>query len=129
MPPNLKERTNLRDYYGSISYNVKAIYDRYMSWFDENPAHLWPLKPVDEATGFVRCMGGNEAVLEKAQEYRTNKNLRFAATIPDNLAFATQSNPDEKELAAMYTELGYSSENATWRNIYLTGAFELENGP
>ncbi|KAJ5958013.1 beta-lactamase domain-containing protein [Penicillium vulpinum] len=138
MLPNLKERTNLRDYYGSISHNVKAVHDRYIGLFDGNPASLWPLKPVDESTEFVKCMGGNEAVLEKAQEYRANKNLHFAATVLNKLVFATQSNPDEKdgevarmakeELAAVYTELGYSSENGTWRKIYLTAAFELENG-
>lgn len=139
MPPTLSTRTNLRGYYGSISHNAKAVYDKYMGWFNGNPAYLWPLVPTDEATEFVKCMGGSNAVLFKAQEYHTKKNLRFAATLLDKLVFATQSNPDEKDgevakeakesLAAVYTELGYGAENGTWRNIYLTGAFELKNGP
>ncbi|KAJ6118243.1 beta-lactamase domain-containing protein [Penicillium samsonianum] len=139
MPPTLSARTNLRGYYGSISHNVKGVSDHYMGWFDGNPAYLCPLTPVDEATELVKCMGGSEAVLEKAQVYHTNKNLRFAATLLDKLVFATQSCPDEKnsevakeakqELAAVYTELGYSTENGTWRNFFLTGAFELQNGP
>lgn len=139
MPPTLSARTNLRGYYGSISHNVKGVYDHYMGWFNGNPAYLWPLTPVDEATELVKCMGGSKAVLEMAQVYHTNKNLRFAATLLDKLVFATQSSPDEKnsevakeakeELAAVYTELGYSTENGTWRNFFLTGAFELQNGP
>ncbi|KAJ5921104.1 beta-lactamase domain-containing protein [Penicillium verhagenii] len=138
MPPTLSARTNLRGYYGSVSHNVKAVYDHYMGWFNANPAYLWPLTPVDEATELVKCMGGSQSVLEKAQAYHSDKNLRFAATLLDKLVFATQSNADEKdsdvaqkakeELAAVYTELGYGAENGTWRNFFLTGAFELQNG-
>ncbi|KAM5473645.1 hypothetical protein MauCBS54593_002443 [Microsporum audouinii] len=138
MPPSLSSRTNLRGYYGSISHNAKAVYDKYMGWFDGNPAYLWPLPPTAESIEFVKCMGGNEAVLKLAQGYRTDKNYRFAATLLDKLVFATQSNPAEKdretakqakqELAAVYTALGYGAENGPWRNIYLTGAYELKNG-
>ncbi|KAJ5933641.1 beta-lactamase domain-containing protein [Penicillium verhagenii] len=138
MPPTLIARTNLRGYYGSVSHNVKAVYDHYMGWFNANPAYLWPLTPVDEATELVKCMGGSQSLLEKAQAYHTDKNLRFAATLLDKLVFATQSSADEKdsdvaqkakeELAAVYTELGYGAENGTWRNFFLTGAFELQNG-
>ncbi|KAJ5795312.1 beta-lactamase domain-containing protein [Penicillium paradoxum] len=99
MPPNLEVRAHRRDYYGSINHNVKAVYDKYMGWFDGNPAYLWPLPPAEEAIEFVKCMGGSEAVLEKAQEYSKNKNLRFAATILDKLVFATQSDPNEEGLA------------------------------
>ncbi|KAJ6032503.1 beta-lactamase domain-containing protein [Penicillium herquei] len=138
MPPTLRQRTNLQGYYGSISHNVKGVYDHYMGWFIGNPAYLWPLTPVDEAIEFVKCMGGSKSVLEKAKEYHAGQNLRFAATLLDKLVFATQSSADEndsevakeakEELASVYTELGYGSENGTWRNFFLTGAFELQNG-
>ncbi|KAA8572569.1 hypothetical protein EYC84_003173 [Monilinia fructicola] len=138
MPPTLSTKSNLRGYYGSISHNAKAVYDKYMGWFNGNPAHLWPLQPTDEATEFVTCMGGADAVLSLAQGYITNNNLRFAATLLDKLVFATKSSDDPDSdiaksamstLASVYTSLGYGSENGTWRNIYLTGAFELSNGP
>ncbi|KAB8239221.1 hypothetical protein ETB97_012028 [Aspergillus alliaceus] len=129
MPPQLQDKTNLRGYYGSINHNVKAVYDKYMGWFDGNPAYLWPLAPVDEAKEFVQCMGGPEKVLQLAQQYRASKNLRFAATLLDKLVFADASNQDAKdELASVYTDLGYGAENGTWRNIYLTGAYELQHG-
>ncbi|RAL67580.1 hypothetical protein DID88_008335 [Monilinia fructigena] len=121
-----------------LSHNAKAVYDKYMGWFNGNPAHLWPLQPTDEATEFVTCMGGTNAVLSLAQGYITNNNLRFAATLLDKLVFAIKSSDDPDSdisknamstLASVYTSLGYGSENGTWRNIYLTGAFELTNGP
>jgi alkyl sulfatase BDS1-like metallo-beta-lactamase superfamily hydrolase len=132
-PPNLSLRTNLRGYYGSVSHNVKAIYDKYMGWFDGNPANLWKLQPTDEATEYVKCMGGQEAVLEMAQAYVAEKNtesLRFAATLLDKLIFADPNDSDAKnELISVYQQLGQGAENATWRNIYLSGAYELQNGP
>ncbi|KAF7874816.1 hypothetical protein EAF04_001990 [Stromatinia cepivora] len=137
MPPTLSTKTNLQGYYGSISHNAKAVYDKYMGWFNGNPAYLWPLQPTDEATEFVKCMGGNQAVLNLANGYITNNNLRFAATLLDKLVFAVQSSDDKdsdvakqamETLASVYTTLGYGSENGTWRNIYLTGAYELQFG-
>ncbi|QSZ35035.1 hypothetical protein DSL72_007898 [Monilinia vaccinii-corymbosi] len=138
MPPNLSAKSHLRGYYGSISHNAKAVYDKYMGWFDGNPAHLWPLQPTDEATEFVTCMGGADAVLALAQGYIANNNLRFAATLLDKLVFATKSSDDPDSdvatsaistLASVYTSLGYGAENGTWRNVYLAGAFELMNEP
>jgi alkyl sulfatase BDS1-like metallo-beta-lactamase superfamily hydrolase len=123
MPPNLSTRTNLQGYYGSISHDVKGIYDKYMSWFDGNPAYLWPLAPADEATEYVKCIGGAAAVLGLAQEYYANRNFRFAATLLDKLIFATQSDPEQKDsdasnqvkqtLISVYTDLGYGAENGT----------------
>ncbi|KID75813.1 Alkyl/aryl-sulfatase BDS1 [Metarhizium brunneum] len=132
-PPNLSLRTNLRGYYGSVSHNVKAIYDKYMGWFDGNPANLWKLEPTDEAVEYVKCMGGPKVVLEKAKAYvseNIDSKLRFAATLLDKLIFAYPDNVDAKnELISVYQKLGQSAENGTWRNIYLTGAYELQNEP
>lgn len=131
IPPSLSTRAHIRGYYGSISHNVKGIYDRYMGWFNGNPAYLWPLSPVGEATQFVECMGGSDSVLEKAKHYHANGNLRFAATLLDKLIFSDPENiADAKaELASVYQKLGQGAENGIWRNIYLTGAYELQHGP
>jgi alkyl sulfatase BDS1-like metallo-beta-lactamase superfamily hydrolase len=125
MPPTLSTKTNLQGYYGSISHDPKAVYDKYIGWFDGNPAYLWPLQPTDEATEFVTCVGGNQAVLDLADGYMTKKNFRFAATLLDKLVFAKQA---MTTLASVYTTLGYGSENGIWRNNYLTGAYELQFG-
>ncbi|EFY89487.1 beta-lactamase domain-containing protein [Metarhizium acridum CQMa 102] len=130
MPPNLSVKTHLRGYYGSISHNVKGVYDKYMGWFDGNPSKLWPHTPADEATRYVASMGGSDQVLATAKDYIAKGDLRFAATLLNHVVFADDQNTDAKnELASVYTTLGYGCENGTWRNIYLTGASELQNGP
>ncbi|KFG77759.1 beta-lactamase domain-containing protein [Metarhizium anisopliae] len=130
MPPNLSSKTHLRGYYGSVNHNVKGVYDKYMGWFDGNPANLWPHTPVDAATRYVACMGGSDLVLAKAKDFVAKKDLRFAATLLNHLVFADDTNTAAKEeLISVYTTLGYGCENGTWRNIYLTGAYELDQGP
>lgn len=94
-PPKLNLRTNLRGYYGSVSHNVKAIYDKYVGWFDGNPANLWPLPPNEEATQFVQCMGGSEKVLQLAQQYQDKDNLRFAATLLNKLIFSKSPHQED----------------------------------
>ena len=36
----------MRGYYGTFSHNAKAVYQRYLGWYDANPANLNPLPPV-----------------------------------------------------------------------------------
>ena len=130
LPDVLAKSWYSQGYYGSLSHNVKAIYHRYMGWFDGNPARLWEHPPVDLATRYVDCMGGASAVLAKAKQYESEKDFRFAATLLNHLVFAEPTNADAKtELASVYTQLGYGCENGTWRNFYLTGAQELQFGP
>ena len=130
LPDVLAKSWYSQGYYGSISHNVKAIYHRYMGWFDGNPAHLWEYPPVDSATRYVDCMGGASAVIDKAKQYTSNQDYRFAATLLNHVVFADPTNADAKtELASVYTQLGYQCENGTWRNFYLTGAQELQSGP
>ena len=123
LPDILAKSWYSQGYYGSLSHNVKAIYHRYMGWFDGNPAHLWEHPPVDSATRYVDCMGGASAVLDKAKQYAADQDFRFAATLLNHLVFADSTNADAKtELVSVYTQLGYYCENGTWRNFYLTGA-------
>ncbi|MFI7340674.1 alkyl/aryl-sulfatase [Streptomyces sp. NPDC050085] len=128
LPPALQGWAN-RGYYGSLSHNVKGIYQRYMGWFDANPAHLWEHTPVDEAKRYVKAMGGRAATITKAKLFAREGDLRFAATLLNHVVFADPENRTAKaELAGIYTKLGYATENAVWRNFYLTGAMELTDG-
>jgi alkyl sulfatase BDS1-like metallo-beta-lactamase superfamily hydrolase len=129
MPPALERAWHTHGYYGSVSHNVKAIYQRYLGWFDGNPAHLWQHPPEESAVRYVECMGGVDAVLAKAESYRDRGDLRFAAELLDRVVFAEPGNIRAKELlAGVYDSLGYGSENGTWRNFFLTGAHELRHG-
>jgi alkyl sulfatase BDS1-like metallo-beta-lactamase superfamily hydrolase len=129
LPPGLEQAWHARGYYGSVSHNVKAIYQRYLGWFDGNPATLWEHPPVETARRYVDCFGGVEAVLAKAREYDDAGDPRFAAQLLQHAVFAEPGNAAAKEqLAQVYERLGYGAENGTWRNFYLTGAQELRDG-
>lgn len=126
LPPALRKSWAARGYYGSVSHNVKAIYQRYMGWFDGNPAHLWEHPPTELAKRFAADYGGIEALVAKGRQYADGGDPRFAATLLNYAVFAEPTRADAREaLAAVYDRLGHGAENATWRNFYLTGAMEL----
>ncbi|KAI9648935.1 hypothetical protein NHQ30_001501 [Ciborinia camelliae] len=129
MPDSLEQMWSAKGYYGSVSHNVKAIYHRYMGWFDGNPAHLWEYPPEPLARRYVECMGGIENVIKIAKDNFINvdpPDYRFAATLLSHAVFSQQSNTEARsELSKVFTKLGYGAENATWRNFYLCGAKEL----
>lgn len=129
-PPELDRLWAGRGYYGSVSHNVKAIYQRYMGWFDGNPAHLWEHPPVAQARRYVADYGGADAVVAKAREYTARDDPRFAATLLCHAVFAEPDHAEAREeLARVYERLGHGAENGPWRNFYLTGARELRQGP
>ncbi len=129
MPPTLEQAWHTHGYYGSVSHNVKAVYQRYLGWFDGNPARLWPHPPVEASTRYVECMGGADAVVAKAVAYAADGDLRFAAELLDRVVFADPDHEAAKDaLIGVYERLAYGSENGTWRNFYLMGAHELRNG-
>ncbi|MEE4024980.1 alkyl sulfatase dimerization domain-containing protein [Gordonia sp. PKS22-38] len=129
LPPALEKAWHTRGYYGSVSHNVKAIYQRYMGWFDGNPAHLWQHPPEEQGKRYVEYMGGSAAVLERARKSFDDGDLRWVAEVVSHVVFAEPDNTEAKELLADALEqLGYGAENGTWRNIYLAGAYELRRG-
>lgn len=126
LPPALDGAWHARGYYGSVSHNVKAIYQRYLGWFDGHPSSLWPHPPKAAAERYVETIGGIDVVVEKARNYLARADYRFAAELLKHAVYADPSHSDARTaLAETYDHLGYGSENATWRNFYLTGAKEL----
>ena len=129
LPGALDQKWYTRGYYGSLSFNVRAVYQRYLGFYDGNPANLNPLPPVETALRTVEAMGGGAAVLEKMRAAMAKGDYRWAAQLGNQLLFAEPDNNDgRKAQAEALEQLGYQSENATWRNMYLTGATELRNG-
>ena len=126
MPPGLDRAWHTHGYYGSASHNTKAIYQRYLGWYDGNPAHLWQHPPQATGTRYVQAFGGIDATLAKAREFDQQGDLRFAAELASHAVFADPDRDDARDLLATVLErLGYGAENATWRNCYLMGATEL----
>jgi alkyl sulfatase BDS1-like metallo-beta-lactamase superfamily hydrolase len=129
LPPALAHEWYNRGYYGTMSHNSKAVYQRYMGCYDANPAALHALPPVAAGTHYVAALGGPEAVLAKAQSAVDAGEYRWAAMLLDHLVFSDPENRKACEtLAGVYTQLAYRAEAGTWRNIYLTGAQELRHG-
>ncbi|MFJ8957279.1 alkyl/aryl-sulfatase [Streptomyces sp. NPDC102381] len=129
LPPALENAWNTHGYYGSVSHNLKAIYQRYMGWFDGNPAHLWQHPPVEAGRRYVEFMGGADAVVDKARGSFDEGDYRWAAEVLSHVVFAEPDHAAARELLADTLEqLGYGAENGTWRNFYLSGTTELRAG-
>ncbi|HVT24154.1 MAG TPA: alkyl sulfatase dimerization domain-containing protein, partial [Rhizomicrobium sp.] len=130
LPQVLAKQWFNRGYYGTMSHNSKAIYQRYLGWYDANPANLNPLPPEPAAKKYVEAMGGAAKVMALAAEAVKEGDLRWASMLLNHVVFADETNTAAREqLAAIYTRLGFEAEAGSWRNIYLTGAQELRNGP
>ncbi|HET9063099.1 MAG TPA: alkyl sulfatase dimerization domain-containing protein, partial [Candidatus Binatia bacterium] len=129
LPPSLQPAFANRGYYGTVSHNVKAVYQFYFGWYDANPAHLNPLPPTEEGAKYVAAMGGAQNVLEQGRAAYDAGEYRWAATLLNHLVFATPEHAEAKALlAATYDQLGYRAESGPWRDVYLTGAYELRHG-
>ncbi len=129
LPPALEGAWHARGYYGSVSHNVKAVYQRYMGWYDGNPAHLWQHPPEAAGRRYVSFMGGADAVVAKAQESFDAGDFRWVAEVLNHVVFAEPDHPQARRLLAdTYEQLGYGAENGTWRCAYLSGAAELRSG-
>ncbi|MFD7082632.1 alkyl/aryl-sulfatase [Streptomyces sp. NPDC059918] len=130
LPPALERAWHTHGYYGSVSHNAKAVYQRYMGWFDGNPARLWAHPPTEAATRYVDFMGGADEVLRRARQSYAQGDFRWVAEVVGHVVFADPGHAEARALQADALEqLGYGSENGTWRNFFLTGAHELRHGP
>jgi len=121
--------SHVQGYYGTVSHNVRSVYDLYLGWYHGNPAHLNPLPPTDAGAKYVAAMGGAQQVLRTAREAFDKGEYRWATEVLNHLVF---SEPDNREARALQADsmeqLGYQSESGTWRNAYLMGAQELRSG-
>ncbi len=129
LPESLRSTFSNRGYYGTLSHNVKAVYQHYFGWYDANPANLNPLPPQASAVKYTEYMGGSEKILSKARESFDKGEYRWVAEVLNHLVFAEPDNKEARHLlAAAYKQLGYQAESGPWRDVYLTGAYELKNG-
>ncbi|MEC8247441.1 MAG: alkyl sulfatase dimerization domain-containing protein, partial [Pseudomonadota bacterium] len=129
LPPSLRQEFYNRDYYGTVSHNVRAVYNFYLGYFDAVPANLNPLAPAVRAEKYVALAGGSAGVMAKAQTAFDTGEYRWVAELLNHLVFADPDNEAAKNLLAdAYEQMGYQAESGPWRNFYLTGAQELRRG-
>ena len=129
LPEKLEKVWYTRPYYGTLAHNAKAVYQKYLGWYDANPVNLNPLPPSDTAKKLVEYLGSTDAVLRKARKDFENGDYQWVAQITKELVFADPSNQKARNLCADALEqLGYQAESGAWRNAYLMGAAELRKG-
>jgi alkyl sulfatase BDS1-like metallo-beta-lactamase superfamily hydrolase len=128
LPPELDREWYDRPYYGSLSFNSRAVYQFYMGWYDANPSNLAPIPPVDTGRRYVAAMGGAARVKQMAREAFDAGEYAWAAELLNHLVMADGDAEAKDLLARSYDQLGWQAEPSTWRNIYLTGAKELREG-
>ncbi len=128
-PPELANVWYNRGYYGTVSHNSRAVYQKYLGFFDGNPAHMHPLPPEESGRRYVQFMGGPEELLRKARKAYDAADYRWVVEVVNHLVFADPDNVKARRLqAAALEQLGYQAESGQWRNFYLTAASELRNG-
>jgi alkyl sulfatase BDS1-like metallo-beta-lactamase superfamily hydrolase len=129
LPESLRSAFAVRGYYGTVSHDAKAVYQLYFGWFDGNPANLNPLPPTDAAAKYVEFMGGAAEVKRRAQASFERGEYRWVAMVMNHVVFANPDDAEAKELLARaYDQLGYQAESGPWRDVYLSGAYELRHG-
>ena len=129
LPPELDQQWYNRGYYGTLRHNSRAVYQRYMGWYDGNPSSLDNLPPEMAAKKYVEYMGGEAEIMKKSRADFDKGDYRWVAEAMKHVVFANPGNADAKNLLAdTYEQLGYQAESGPWRSVYLQGAFELRNG-
>jgi alkyl sulfatase BDS1-like metallo-beta-lactamase superfamily hydrolase len=129
LPASLSREWYDRPYYGSLSFNSRAVYQFYMGWYDANPVHLAARTPSEAGKRYVAAMGGSAKVMALARRSFDAGDYAWAAELLNHLVFAGPNTHAKSLLQRCYEQLGYQSENSLWRNMYLTAAEELETGP
>ena len=130
LPPSLEVEWYNRPYYGSLSFNARAVYQYYMGWYDANPVRLAPLAPEEGGRRYVEAMGGAARVRGLAELAYAKGDYAWAAELLNRVVFASREDKAARlRLAQCYEQLAWQSENSLARNIYLTGALELRGGP
>jgi alkyl sulfatase BDS1-like metallo-beta-lactamase superfamily hydrolase len=129
LPSTLAHEWSARGYYGTLRHNARAIYQKYLGWYDANPANLDPLPPQAAARKTIEYMGGMDQVLQRARADYAKGEYRWVASVMEQAVFAEPDNRAARALAADAMEqLGYQAESGPWRGVYLSGAQELRDG-
>jgi len=129
VPVSLAQQWSARQYHGSEFHNSRAVLNRYLGYWDGNPATLAPLSPADSAPLYVEMMGGAKEIIFRGQALHDEGEYRLAMEILNKLVYAQPDNSEAKDLlASVFEQLGYQYESASMRNVFLSSAQELRNG-
>ena len=123
LPAGLASNPYLQEFYGTVSWAVRAIYTDYIGWFDGNATNLFPLSTTDRAAVILDLAGGETPVLAKARAAFGLGKFQLTAELADYVLAVHPDNRDAKNLKAQaLMELGERQISANGRNFYLSSA-------
>ncbi len=126
LPPELADNPMLGEYYGNISWSVRAIFSGILGWFDGNPSQMNPLHPKDRAAQIADLAGGANVLFHRAENALADGNAQWAAELCDMCIALDHRTDDARILKAdAIDHLGYNLVTATGRNYLHTCAQEL----
>lgn len=129
LPQSLQQRWDCRSYHGTAEHNSRAVIQRYLGYWDANPATIVPVSPEESAPLYAEMMGGSDAILAKGQDLYNDGQYKMAVEILNKLFLAENDNQAARDLLAdCYEQLGYQQENPGHRNSFMAGAYELRSG-
>ena len=129
LPKSLDGEFYNRNYYGNLHFNTRAVYVKYLGFFDGNPATMYPIPPVHAAAKYVEYMGGADSITDRAQKAFDDGEYRWVAEVLNHVVMNDPSHTRARALLADSLEqLGYQCESGPWRNFFLCGALELREG-
>lgn len=129
LPESLQQQWAAHSYHGSEEHNSRAVINRYLGYWDANPATLIPQSPSESAPLYVEMMGGADKILAKGKELYDQGYYREAMEILNKLVYAEPQNQAGKDLLAdVFEQIGYQKESPSVRNSFLSAAYELRNG-
>jgi alkyl sulfatase BDS1-like metallo-beta-lactamase superfamily hydrolase len=129
LPPHLARQPYLQEYYGTVSWSVRAIFQGYLGWFGGNPSDLFPLSLLERSARYAELAGGKVALMEHARNSIAKQDFQWTLELTDYL-LSLDFNLDEVRAlrANALRALGSRQIASTARHYYLTQALEAEGG-
>ena len=128
LPDSIKSSPYLSEFYGTVRWSVKSIFNGYLGWFNGNPADLDPLSRKEEAQKFAKLVGGEEFLLNALEESVLDEDMQWALELSDKLIaldFEVDKVNNLRQKALLY--IGLRSSNPNKRNYLLSSAMELDD--
>jgi alkyl sulfatase BDS1-like metallo-beta-lactamase superfamily hydrolase len=125
MPDKLRLHPHLREFYGTVPWSVKGVFQLYLGWFSGDPTDLFPLSNTDRAKRMVALAGGIPEIMSSAIKAWNDNDIQWALELASSVLIADDRNEEARKLKIdCLTLLGIRNINAIASNYYLTSALE-----
>ena len=126
LPEHIAKSPYLYEFYRTVRWSVKSIFNGYLGWFNGNPSELDPLSRKERAIRISKLAGGDQMLLEQLYSAVKKEDMQWALELSDHLItldYFVDEVKDLRKKALIYE--GSRSSNPNKRNYFLTSALEL----